>query len=381
MTKKALLYFPFDILNKSNNSLKLKTESIARSLEKQGFKLDIVYHSGKENILLNGELLTNPRSYNKIERVVNNYALIDFKDKLDTNYDLVFFRTKMASPYLERVLKFLRKSNPNAKIILEYPTYPFANEYSNLILKFYVKYIDRYFRSRHSRFADFCVVYSEETEILGLPALPISNGYNWDLELEKPKIDKFPANTDFILTGISSHLANYHAYDRVVDGLANYYIKKSDHDPNVIFQIVGGGEEVDVLLKKASDLGIDGKVKKTGPKSTSEIIEILDQSTMAVGGLGLHRKNLVFKSPLKSSFYCFSGIPFIDAGIDKRFANTEFDFRFDVGANDEPVDLFSVINYYDQLKSNHFNYKQVMHEYAIKNLSWDRQVSKILEAI
>ncbi len=377
MKKRALLYFPFDIDSLSNRSVFLKSNSLIDGFINQGYTVDKVFHSNN-NLIINEKVETSStlKALLKIpgfKQLMGYYLPFFLASISQKKYDVIFIRHKIATPISLFLLRRLRRNNPKAKIILEYPTYPFADEFKGLV-KIYIKLFDTWFRKKNQKYADSCAVYDLSDKIRGLKAIPIVNGYNSDLEslnlnYSLPDFDK-----KLIITGISSELQHYHGYDRLLEGISEYY--KSGGEYDITFQIIGRGKEIERLLSASEKLNLHGHVKNLGFMTSEQINDVLQNTHIALGSIGLHRINLFEQSPLKSAFYTFVGVPFIYSGNDKRF-DEGFEYKFQIDTTDKPVDIQQIITEYNRLRNK--NYKQEMSDFAKSNLSWSSQVKKLLE--
>ena len=93
--------------------------------------------------------------------------------------DFVYFRRPLYfTRYTIMVLKKIRINNPNVKIILEFPNFPYDSEILRNIsnIPLYIK--DRYNRNKLKRFVDRIAVQNNVDSIFGVPTLKFTNGIN-----------------------------------------------------------------------------------------------------------------------------------------------------------------------------------------------------------
>jgi hypothetical protein len=107
-----------------------------------------------------------------------------------------------------------------------------------------------------------------------------------------------------------------------------------------------------------------------GYKTGLELDKILNNSHIAVGALGIHRKRIKEAATLKSREYCARGIPFIEDSIDSDFK--DFPYRYQIEADESPIDIASLIKFFNKCASN--DYPRIMREYAEQNLAWDKKM-------
>ncbi len=376
MPKKALLYFPFDVEKTLNRSVLAKSKSIASAIVYNGFELEEVYHRGAD-IIVNNKTITKGylRLLTKIPIVksVIGYFLPFYMSDVRADNDLIYIRHKIATPISLYLLRSIRRKNPRAKIVLEYPTYPFHSEFKGLA-RFYIKYIDTYFRKKNKRYADACITFGSEPEVLGLPAVNLLNGYNLDLDEMMPLTEPKPVSSDgFVITGVSGSGTN--GYERIIEGLHVY------KNSNIKLQLIGREDLFSSLLDLAQHYGVQDQVKLLGFLSQNEIREVLKTSDIAAGGIGAYLKGLKYCSPLKSTLFSYLGVPFFYAGIDRRFSSEEFPFALNVPNDSSPIDIENLIQFRKDISKLYPKYPMKMHEYTISKLSWNSQLKHLLDTI
>ena len=151
--------------------------------------------------------------------------------------------------------------------------------------------------------------------------------------------------------------------------------KKSDGKEKIKFHIVGEGSETAKLKKIVEDnIELHDIVIFHGFKLGKELDEIYNNSDIALGSLGNHRKGLLDGGGLKNREYCAKGIPFIKAGYD-RFENCQF--IYDVPNDESLLDIEKIIEWYKNLKVT----PEEIRKYAEENLTWDKQMKKVIDSI
>lgn len=346
-----------------------KINAQIKSLEKvTNYKISECRIKG-ESLYLNEKKIGNyncgEKMYQKVLRKFQEYFILkklqDEKIYKDLKY--VYIRRFGATTWLINYLKFLKKLNK--KIILEVPTYPYDNE----VLKehYFVKQ-DKIWRKEYYRYVDKIVTYSDDKYIWNIPCINISNGV--DLEEIKLVEKKIYKGINFISV---SNCSFWHGIDRFLYSLLQY--KKSDGKEKIKFHIVGEGSETAKLKKIVEDnIELHDIVIFHGFKLGKELDEIYNNSDIALGSLGNHRKGLLDGGGLKNREYCAKGIPFIKAGYD-RFENCQF--IYDVPNDESLLDIEKIIEWYKNLKVT----PEEIRKYAEENLTWDKQMKKVIDSI
>ena len=304
--------------------------------------------------------------YQKIMRKIEEYLILKKlqNKKLYKNIDIIYIRRFNATNWSINYLKFLK--GLNKKIILEIATYPYDKE--ALKESYFVKQ-DRVWREEYHKYIDKIVTFSEDKKIWNIPCINISNG----IDLEDVKLIKKKEHEGVNFVSVSQcHF--WHGIDRFLYSLLQY--KKNNGREKIKFHIVGEGAETPKLKKIVDDnVELQDIVVFHGFKSGEELDEIYNNSDIALGSLAAYKKNIYKSSALKSREYCAKGIPFILGEEDSSLINCEFIHQV---PNDESLlDIEKIIEWYKNLKVT----PEEIRKYAEDNLSWDKQMKKIIDSI
>ena len=255
------------------------------------------------------------------------------------------------------------------KIILELPTYPYDLEIKkdNIFTK-----LDKKYRLNLYKYVDRIVTYSDDEEIFGIKTIKISNG----IDIEKISIaSKLKFNNNEINFISVAQIAFWHGIDRFILSMAEYY--KNNPKEIIKFHIVGDGDKK--IINNLKEIVRVNKLEEYvifyGYKSGQKLDEIYSKSDIGVGGLAAFKQGLISGSALKNREYCAKGLPFIISYIDKGFNNQKFVYQV---SNDESLfDLNKIIDWYKNLKMT----SQSIRKYAEDNLTWDKQMKKVIDYI
>lgn len=303
-----------------------------------------------------------------------------------------FFRYNSFLTFLSKIIDlyeihtlYYRKAHPSNKLfnlakkrnlikIIEIPTYPFENELKKATNKIEYNLFWKNGMNKFEDFADIIVAISSDNTLnLGKKFVLISNG----IRLEDIKIKNQNKNSSINLLSIAN-VAFWHGYDRIIKGLDEYY--KKNQKKEVYYHCVGEGAELENLKNLVKELKLEKYVIFHGTKVGEELDKIVDDSDIAFGSLGNHRKGLYSDSALKNREYCARGIPFVIASNDQDFPES-FPYVFRIPQDDTPVDIDKVINWYEDLSKKHPDYSLEMRKYAEENLSWDAKMKPVIEKI
>jgi len=152
---------------------------------------------------------------------------------IEEDTDVLYFRR--IEPSAKLLLKFsqLKKTNPNLRIIMEIPTYPFADEETiRLSLK---RRINRGISEYLLRlYIDRIVLIGQQNPInrlYGIQTICVNNGVDFDVITMKRVLAN---NTDEIHMLCVSGCYFWHGYDRVIEGMKEYHQKKEQKERQVV---------------------------------------------------------------------------------------------------------------------------------------------------
>ena len=290
-------------------------------------------------------------------------------------YDFVYIRHNIITKQLIANLRYIR--NKGIKVFYEIPTYPYDRN-ENDPLNYFIREKDRKWRSEIKKVVDYVVDFSGSESIYGAPTIVVTNGVN--INLFRPVVhDKKKQTIDLIAVAL---MAEVHGFDRVIEGMHNYYVNHENKDRIVRFHIVGDGAVRKKLQCMVKEYGLTEYVTFYGFMCGDELDRIYDACDIGVGVLGIHRRYKGQKvSSLKTKEYAAKGLPFINGENDDAFI--KFKYSFEVESNDDPLNIEDVIKWYERLVTNEDvdTITQNIRGYARDNLTWDTQLKKIIERV
>jgi glycosyltransferase involved in cell wall biosynthesis len=207
--------------------------------------------------------------------------------------------------------------------------------------------------------------------IYGAKTIKISNGIDFDtVPLKKTfRRDPFPLN----LIGVAE-VHPWHAFDRVMLGIGEYYRKP--HDRDIFFHIVGGvneNSEIPVFKKIIAEYGIEKYIIFHGQQFGKSLDNLFEQADFAIGSLGRHRTGIDKIKTLKNREYAARGIPFVYSETDSDFDDKLYVLK--APADESPIDMNRIIRFY---RSASFIPSEIRN--TVKDLSWKNQMKIVLDA-
>jgi len=282
--------------------------------------------------------------------------------------DFVYIRSNHnANLFTISLIRQLKESG--IKVVMEIPTFPYDSEYENSKMKRQLIQ-DKIFRYKFASLLDAIVTFSDDDFIFGQRTIKISNGIDFNqVRIKNQKTDF--ANT-LNLIGVAE-IHEWHGFDRVIQGLANYY--KERQDVVVHFHIVGYffSKEIEKdFIDYIHSCGVERYVTLYGRQHGEELDAIFDKCDFGIGSLGRHRVGIKKMKSLKNREYAARGIPFAYAEEDE-----DFDYRpyiLKCPADDSPIDIKRIVSFYQQLKITSTEIRD-----SIQSLSWKNQMKRVLD--
>lgn len=290
------------------------------------------------------------------------------------NISFIYVRyTKFADFTFVKLFKEIKRLG--IKVVMEIPTYPYDKEVkSDSIKTSLYNFLEKKYRVQLAEYVDKIITFSDDNEIFGRPTIKIINGVNpKEIPLKKENPDK--AHLDLI--GVAS-LNLWHGYDRILQGLRNYYAENQDSFP-VYFHIVGGDSSNTEYLRLndlTKEYGLEKYVIFYGEKVGAELDNIFDKCHIGIGSLGRHRNDIYKFQSLKNIEYGVRGIPFIFSEESPLFAKEEYIYRCQ--PDDSPINITSLVDFHNKI---HLSPEEIRMDCLKKGVDWKSQFDKIFAAI
>lgn len=256
--------------------------------------------------------------------------------------DFLYIRQVYHDSSFVRYLRAIKKSNPKIKIIYEIPTYPYDTEttvgLSNL--SFVVK--ERTARLKAARYIDRIVTFYGQKEIWGVPCIDLINGYDFS-NVILPQRSKLQS---IEIISVST-TAFWHGYDRMIEGIHNYY--SNGGNENIVYHLVGNIiPEHKALVEK---YGLEEHIVLHGRMSGEPLENLYKKCFLGVDILGGHRKDYPVSSTLKSREYAAWGLPMITSSpVD--YLPDDYKYQLIAPYDDSPVDIEKVTEFYHNIYDN-----------------------------
>lgn len=319
-----------------------------------------------------GEIISSkkyPVKNSSIQHAIRRYMIMDLcikylrkqKDKYDFSYLRYHFFDKKYVSLLEEL-----KNKSNTVIIEAHSAPKFSNKLSLMML---VGKRDAKWCVKAKNSVDIVASMSDEDTLWGIKTIKISNA----IDLESVKKHNYNYINDDINFISVSYERDVHGYDRLINGISNYY--KQGGNRNIFFHMVGTTlPSTERLIEK---LGLKDRCILYGPLCGESLDEVYDKANIGVGCLANHRIGSFYGSALKTKEYIAKGIPFIYGWNEKILESFSYARKYDLC--EDPIDIFDVISFYDSLDKTDIANK--IRNCLGKEDTWEYQMGVVVNAV
>lgn len=359
-----MIYITYvDLSDISYYGITKKIMSQIKILQRYFGKVYYTTYRGKMLYLMDGEEIIDKEV--AITRARINSVLANWIDKY--KIQRTYIRYGFSNKWFLELLKVQKEKG--IKSVLEIPTYPYDGEME----EGWLKIEDSYYRDQLYQYVDYIATNSEADNILGISCIRLLNG----VDIEKnPLCLKKKENKRIVLIAVSS-MAIWHGYERILEGIFNYYNDGGEY--KFLFKIVGNGPEEKNYRYLMRKYNLESSIKFYGILGGEELDKEYETSDIAVSSLGLYKTDVMEVTPIKGAEYCARGIPFICGYRDMRFPSN-LQYVMTVPNSPEPVNMHQVIIFYENITSQN-GYHEEMRKYALKNFTWESIMKPIIKVL
>ena len=369
---RSLLVYPISVDHPGNRGIINKMEYQRAAFSRIVGDADLICSSVRGPIF-NGELAGKYRLTGRGWSSLNHYGSFYShvtKYVRTGGYDFLYIRYPLALPSFLGFLRHAKRSNPKMVVVVEIATFPYRREFQSLKRRVLLL-LDDLGRGRLKHYVDAIVTFYGQSEIFGIPCIPLRNGVEVDrvrLRHAKP----FRGELAMIAVG---NVAERHGLDRVLHGMSSYM--NQPLAKRITLHLVGDGPAMPELTALASQLRVADHIRFHGLKSGADLDAVFDEADVALDSLAIHRLHLPCSSSLKAREYCARGIPFVLASDDPDFP-ADLPFVHRVPSDDSPLDVCALVDFCDGLQQSNPAVDQSMRRYAEEHLTWDAKLEPLV---
>lgn len=242
--------------------------------------------------------------------------------------------------------KRIKAKYPQCKIIIEIFSYPYDKDDFGKwnAWPFYFK--ELLYRPRLKRYVDRFVTYSEDDEIFGIPTLRSTNGV--DVESIRQIAGQFaPKKLRMIAVAF---MQRHHGYERIIEGMKQYYAGKGAGEYQVELNLVGDGPEKPMYQELVQKYHLEEHVHFYPTLVGEELDALYDESDIALVSFGMYKVGYFGKMMALKSRECLAkGMPLL-TGCEIDVLDKEYPYAKTFSNDDSVVDIEQVIAFFEQIK-------------------------------
>lgn len=322
---------------------------------------------------------------NLIQRILGLFPTASIKRNYDAALEkikepsFIYIRRMVADRQYLQFLKRLRANYPNCKILIELYTYPYdKDEFAKWnSWPFYLK--ELIYRNRQKKYIDRFVTLTDDKYIFGAPTIKIMNGI--DVNAIKTVGGEFVKDR-ISLIGVA-YMQRHHGYERIIEGLRNYY-SSSNPKTEVSLTLVGDGPEKALYQKLVDDYGLEKHVTFYPNTSGAELDELYDKADIGVASLGMYKLGLYGKSSvLKSREYLAKGMLML-LGCPIDVIDDDYKYAFMAPNDDTPINISGLVDFYNAVCEKHPSKEEcaeIIRGFAIKTVDNSIALKPIVDYI
>lgn len=290
-----------------------------------------------------------------------------------SKFDFIYMRrpSAMSQPMRSFLLK-LKKDNPKIKIILEIPTYPYDDEYIGI--KKLLLYKDRFNRIKLNGLIDKIAIvgYNKSISSLwGIPVIQFDNG----VDINNVKIYSRVKHEAIRILCVAM-FAPRHGYERLIDGLHQYY--NMNGRLNFELHFVGSGSEVKKYEKLVSKYSMSSRVFFHGNMYGNDLDKMYASCDIAAGSFGLYKVGVQSASALKISESLARGLPVIVGSEIKELRQSNFPYYLEFANNPTPVNFNLIENFWVRI-SCMLNINEYIRNYATQHFDLSNTMKPVFD--
>lgn len=350
-----LLYIAFNNCENVLYGVQAKIQSQCKAFRQHGYEVELIERSRASTVLMHPdghktaikERRTIISNYYARSVLDKQYQIRDIKAYLKGKiYDACYIRYDFSDPGFISLLKNLKQVCK--KIAVEFPTYPYDEENSATFLSRMKLSVDIHFRRQLKKYVDFIVTfYDGYKEIFGIPTVVIPNGFDFStFSLVQSELQ----DEEIHIIAVSS-MREWHGYERIIEGLHNYYENNHSDKRNIVLHLVGNGREYVKYRSLVDKYELQSHVIMEGAMHGEQLDNLYEVSALGIDSLARHRSGIDVLSSLKSREYGAKGIPMINScRID--IIDDDFPYLLRVPADESPIDVQKIVAFYEQCYCN-----------------------------
>lgn len=248
-------------------------------------------------------------------------------------------------------------------------------QYLSALKGYFSLKINKHYFSKLKDCIDLIVTTTKVGYLYGVPTINVVNGI--DIASSKVRV-KEKNEFDFNIISVAM-ISPWHGYDRIIKGMAEYY--RNGGKRNILYTVVGDGEEKKNLENLVIDLGLKEHVAFTGIKLNEELTEYYNVADIALEMLAGFRRTKGQISSIKMAEYFAKGIPVLYAADSILYDEDMEKYCYWIENSDKPVNINDVIEFCDKLYLKDCDVERNMHRIAQEKFDWSVTMNELINYI
>lgn len=319
------------------------------------------------------------------ERIIGLFPICSIKRnygpalKLITNPAFIYIRRTVADRAYVRFLQQVKEKFPDCKIIIEIFTYPYDKDDFGKwnAWPFYLKEI--IYRRKLKQYVDRFVTYTKDEEIFEVPTICTINGINVEsMTIVKGCYQK----NKLTLIGVA-YMQRHHGYERIIEGLREYYQKKNQ-SYTVELLLIGDGPEKRKYQELVEKYSLQDVVKFYPTMSGTQLDEMYDRSDIALASFGMYKLGYYGKlGALKTRECLAKGMPLM-TGCKIDVLDDDYKYAKNFVNSPQIINISEVIKFYEDITKDHRDKQEtsrIIREYAVQYVSMESAMKPIINYI
>ena len=202
-----------------------------------------------------------------------------------------------------------------------------------------------------------------------------------DIESFKPVSGSREYDYEHIYLIAVAFLMRHHGYERVIEGLNDYY--KKERKRKVFVNIIGDGKEKRKYEHLVRKYNLSDYVKLLNPMYGDELETMYNNADAGLAGFGFYKDGVEQVGTLKTREYLAKGLPVILGTKDRLFDTEGYNYGLLFPNDTSPIDIESVIVFLDKLYLNKNKSHVINHirEFAKRNIDNTVTLAPIIKYI
>ncbi|MCD7726140.1 MAG: glycosyltransferase [Clostridiales bacterium] len=294
--------------------------------------------------------------------------------------DFLYVRRTVADRAYLRFWKKVKERYPDCKIVIEIFSYPYDKDDFGKwnAWPFYLK--ELLYRPKLRRYVDRFVTYTEDEEIFGVPTIRSTNGINID---RIRRIRGEFQEGSIRLIGVA-FMQRHHGYERLIEGLRQYYQRHQQPEYQIYMHLVGDGPEKPFYQELVQRYGLENFVKFYPTMSGQELDDLYDQCDIALASFGMYKAGFHGKmSALKTRECLAKGMPLL-TGCAIDVLDETYPYARLFPNNGSVVDGDEIVAFYQKLRLLTVDKQEMadrIRSFAVAHVSMEAVMKPIIEYV